>query len=191
MAIGEAADAELMDGSPTDADRFAALYGRYSAALYRYAFQRVGEQVAEDVVADTFLAAFAQRAAYDPGRADVRPWLFGILTRKLARHFRAEKSHYRAILRASAEATIEGPADRVAAMVAAGAVRKPLVAALARLSAGDRDVLLLVAWCDFSYDEVAAALDIPVGTVRSRLNRARRKVRDALGGTDPTATGGL
>jgi RNA polymerase sigma factor (sigma-70 family) len=74
----------------------------------------------------------------------------------------------------------------VAAQVTAAAVRARLSAALSRLSRGDRDVLLLVAWCDFSYEEVAAALGIPLGTVRSRLNRARRKVRDALGGIDPT-----
>lgn len=110
------------------------------------------------------------------------PWLFGILTRKLARHFRAEKTHYRALLRTTAESTVDGHTECVAARVTASAARTPL----GRLSAGDRDVLLLIAWCDFSYDEVAAALDIPLGTVRSRLNRARRKVRAALGGIDPT-----
>jgi len=181
-------EAAGLDGEATcaDPDRFADLYDRYAAQLYRYAYQRVGAATAEDVVADTFLAAFAQRDAFDPARGDARPWLFGILTRKLARHFRAEKTHYQALLRAAGEPAVDGPAERVAARVSAGAVRRPLVAALGRLSAGDRDVLLLVAWCDFSYEEVAAALDIPVGTVRSRLNRARRKVRAALGGTDPS-----
>jgi RNA polymerase sigma-70 factor (ECF subfamily) len=131
--------------------------------------------------------AFQQREAYDLERPDARPWLFGILTKKLARHYRTEKARYRAIARATPE-TADGvdPAERVAARVAAGAVRAPLAEALSRLSAGDRDVLLLIAWCDFSYEEVAAALGIPVGTVRSRLNRARRKGRDAFGGIDPT-----
>jgi RNA polymerase sigma-70 factor (ECF subfamily) len=137
-------------------------------------------------VADTFLAALQGRARYDPGHADARPWLFGILTRKLARHYRAEKARHRAFARSASETVAESPADRVAAQVTAAAVRARLSAAIGRLSQGDRDVLLLVAWCDFSYDEVAAALGIPLGTVRSRLNRARRKVRDALGGIDPT-----
>ncbi|MEV4518538.1 RNA polymerase sigma factor [Dactylosporangium sp. NPDC049525] len=183
-------DAEMVQLSRTDTAAFAALYDRHAGGLYRYASQRVGPQTAEDAVADTFLAAFQQRDGYDLDRPDARPWLFGILTRKLARHHRTEQARYRAIARAQADpgagADEDGPADRVAARVTAGAVRAPLAQALRRLPAGDRDVLLLVAWCDFTYEEVAAALGIPVGTVRSRLNRARRKVRDALGGTDPT-----
>jgi RNA polymerase sigma factor (sigma-70 family) len=183
-------DAEMVRLSRTDAAAFAALYDRHAGGLYRYASQRVGPQTAEDAVADTFLAAFQQRDGYDLDRPDARPWLFGILTRKLARHHRTEQARYRAIARARADpgagADEDGPADRVAARVTAGAVRAPLAQALRRLPSGDRDVLLLVAWCDFTYEEVAAALGIPVGTVRSRLNRARRKVRDALGGTDPT-----
>ncbi|GGM82027.1 RNA polymerase sigma factor [Dactylosporangium sucinum] len=175
-----------MRAARMDPGRFADLYDRHAAQLYRYAYQRVGAETAEDVVADTFLAAFAQRDSYDPERLDARPWLFGILTRKLARHFRAENTHYRALLRTAPESTVDGHAERVTARVTASAARAPLVAALGRLSAGDRDVLLLIAWCDLSYDEVAAALDIPLGTVRSRLNRARRKVRAALGGIDPT-----
>ena len=171
-----------------DGQMFAALYDRHAGQLYRYAYQRVGDQVAEDLVADTFLAAFQQWDGYDPYRADVRPWLFGILTRKLARHYRTEQARYRAFARSGVERdAVENPADRIAAEVAARAARAPLAVALGRLAPGDRDVLLLVAWGDLSYEEVAAALGIPVGTVRSRLNRARRKVRDALGGTDPTS----
>jgi RNA polymerase sigma factor (sigma-70 family) len=187
LAADDAArDAEALPVSPTDAAFFAALYDRHAAQLYRYASQRVGEQTAEDLVADTFLAAFQGRARYDPGQVDARPWLFGILTRKLARHHRAEQARHRAFARSAPETVAESPDDRVAAQVTAAAVRARLSAALSRLSQGDRDVLLLVAWCDFSYEEVAAALGIPLGTVRSRLNRARRKVRDALGGIDPT-----
>lgn len=176
--------------SETDAGWFAALYDRYAAELYRYAYQRVGEQTAEDLVADTFLAAFQQRASYDLSRGAPRPWLYGILTRKLARHYRTEKARYRAVARSAPEVAVDGPADRVADQVTAWRLRAPLAEALGRLSVGDRDVLLLVAWCGFSYDEVAVALGIPVGTVRSRLHRARRKVREVLGETDPTIDSG-
>jgi RNA polymerase sigma-70 factor (ECF subfamily) len=185
-AVTVGSDAEASAASQTDPQGFAALYDRHAAQLYRYAYQRVGEQTAEDVVADTFLAAFQQRESYDASRADARPWLFGILTRKLARHYRTEKARYRALARSTPETVQDGPAERVAAQVTAQTIRAPLAQALRRLSEGDRDVLLLIAWCDFSYDEVAAALDIPLGTVRSRLNRARRKIREALGGVDPT-----
>jgi RNA polymerase sigma factor (sigma-70 family) len=182
-------DATVIHASWTDTDRFAALYDRYSAMLYRYAFRRVGAPAAEDVVADTFLAAFQRRTSYDLSRPDARPWLFGILTKELSRHHRAEKARYRAMLRSGsdpgADPTDDGPADRVATRVSAGAARQPLAAALAGLPKNDRDVLLLIAWGDLSYDEVATALTIPLGTVRSRLNRARRKVREALGGINP------
>ncbi|GAA3124183.1 RNA polymerase sigma factor [Nonomuraea salmonea] len=80
---------------------------------------------------------------------------------------------------------VESPADRVAAGVSARAVRAELAGALAALPARDRDVLLLIAWGDLTYEEAARALGIPVGTVRSRLNRGRRKVRTALGDTNP------
>jgi RNA polymerase sigma factor (sigma-70 family) len=179
------ADATVIRESLADPDRFAALYDRYAGQLYRYAYQRVGPQVAEDVVADTFLAAFGQRTSYDLGRPDARPWLFGILTRKLARHHRRERADYRALSRSAPDAVVDGPADRVAARVTAGAARAQLAAALAGLSTADRDVLLLFAWGQLRYEEVAAALQIPVGTVRSRLNRARRKVRAALGDVNP------
>lgn len=183
-------DAEHMLRSRTDAGSFAALYDRYAAELYRYAYQRVGAQTAEDLVADTFLAAFQRRASYDPSREVARPWLYGILTRKLARHYRTEKARYRAVARSAPETVVDSVDDRIAARVTAAGLRAPLAAALGRLSSGDRDVLLLVAWCGFSYDEVASALDIPVGTVRSRLHRARRKVRAVLGETDPTGEPG-
>jgi RNA polymerase sigma-70 factor (ECF subfamily) len=92
----------------------------------------------------------------------------------------------RAFARTGADPVAESYADRADARVSAAGVQRHLAAALAGLPAGDRDVLLLIAWADLSYEEVAVALDIPAGTVRSRLHRARRKVREALGGQDPT-----
>jgi len=179
-------DAAVIRASLADPDRFAPIYDRYAAMLYRYAYQRVGPEIADDVVAEAFLAAFRGRASYDLERQDARPWLFGILTRGMATHQRREQARYRAMARSTYEAVQDGPADQVAARVVAGAARGPLAAALAGLAPGDRDVLLLVAWGQLSYDEVADALHIPQGTVGSRLNRARRKVRKALGGLDPT-----
>ena len=76
--------------------------------------------------------------------------------------------------------------DRVEAAVSAEALRGPLAAALA-LPAAHRDTLLLVAWGDLSYAEAAAALGVPGGTFRLRVSRARRSIRRALGGIDPSA----
>lgn len=113
----------------------------------------------------------------------------------IGKHARAEVRMLRAYARTGADpvltrqssanhADITDEADRRLASVAA---RRELAAALATLSPNDRDVLLMIAWADLSYDEVSAALGIPVGTVRSRLHRARTRIRAALGGIDPTA----
>ncbi len=168
-------------------EQFGLLYDRYAVALHRYAGRRVGDDVADDLVAATFLAAFRARGRYDLDRATARPWLFGILTKEIARRHRTEQARFRALGRAWSDPPADGLADEVAAGVSAQAARAVLASALARLSPAERGVLLLIAWGDLSYDEAAQALGIPLGTVRSRLNRARRKVREALGGTNPMA----
>ncbi|MFC5834313.1 RNA polymerase sigma factor [Nonomuraea insulae] len=179
------ADSELVSASWTEPEAFAQLFDRYSAMLYRYVSQRLGPGPAEDLVGETFLVAFSRRRSYDLAYQDARPWLFGILTKLISRHRRTEAARYRALLRAPVDSEVESPADRVAAGVTAQAVRSELAGALAALSAKDRDVLLLIAWGDLTYEEAARALGIPIGTVRSRLNRGRRKVRAALGDANP------
>jgi RNA polymerase sigma-70 factor (ECF subfamily) len=180
-------DATLVRRSIDDAEQFAGLYDRHAATLHRYAARRLGGEAAEDVVAETFLAAFRRRRSYDTSRPDALPWLFGILTREVSRRRRTERAHYRLLAAAPPELPQAGPADDVADAVTARAARAPLARALAALKPADRDVLLLVAWADLTYQEVADALGIPVGTVRSRLNRARRLVRAALADLPPTA----
>ncbi|WP_230885212.1 sigma-70 family RNA polymerase sigma factor [Planomonospora sp. ID82291] len=185
---GDAGDAEVIRRSLEEPDAFALLFDRYAPEIHRYAVRRLGDSLADDVVADTFLAAFRRRDRYDLTRPDARPWLYGIAGNLIGRHRRVEIRSYRALARTGVDEVAESYADRVDAQVSASAVQKDLAGALAGLSAGDREVLLLVAWADLTYGEVAEAVGIPVGTVRSRLNRARRKTRAALGGADPTAT---
>ncbi|MDA3645846.1 RNA polymerase sigma factor [Saccharopolyspora indica] len=173
-------DASIIGRSVRDPDRFAAIFDRHAPLIHRYLARRVGGDVAEDLVAETFLTAFRKRQRYDLGRADARPWLYGIATKVVGQHRRQEERTYR-YRNAIAPVPDElGHADRVAAQVSAQAMGPLLGAALGKLSQKDRDVLLLVAWEDLSYEEVAAALGIPVGTVRSRLNRARKKTRAVL-----------
>jgi RNA polymerase sigma-70 factor (ECF subfamily) len=177
---GTCDDALLIEASLRDPEWFAPIYDRHGPALYRFAARRLGPEAAEDVVADAVLAAFRVRHRYDATRADVLPWLFGILTREISARRRAERARYRLLSLTPPDLPQEGPADRVVEAVTAAAVAAPLAGALTQLAARDRDVLLLVAWADLSYQEVASALRIPVGTVRSRLNRARRKLKAAL-----------
>jgi RNA polymerase sigma factor (sigma-70 family) len=186
---GSAADdAAVIESSWLEPERFAVLFDRHAPHIHRYLARRAGRQVADDLVAETFLTAFAKRDRYDLGYSDARPWLYGIATNLVGQHHRDEARQYRIMQRAVAEPEVPDHADRVAAGVTAQATRALLEAALAGLPAGDRDVLLLIAWEQLTYQEVSRALAIPAGTVRSRLHRARVKVRQVLAGTDAAAT---
>ncbi|MDT0379856.1 RNA polymerase sigma factor [Streptomyces sp. DSM 42041] len=178
-------DAALIRESRERPEVFARLYDRHAADIHRYAARRLGDAVADDITADTFLAAFRHRTRFDTDRSSARPWLYGIAANLIGKHRRTELRALRALARTGIDPVAESWSDRVDSRVTAQAAHRPLAAALATLADRDRHVLLLVAWADLSYQEVAEALSIPVGTVRSRLNRARRKVRTALGG-DPT-----
>lgn len=175
---------------PSDlAEMFARLYDEHAPALQRYLARRIGPETADDLVAETFLAAMTGYAGYDPTQP-IRPWLYGIATNLIGQHHRAEDRFWRLIARTGVDPAAESPSERVAERVSAQGMRRELAAALARLPRGQRDVLLLTAAGGLSADEIASALGIAKGTVHSRLNRARRKTRDALGGTDPMSVGG-
>ncbi|MDT7804676.1 MAG: hypothetical protein QOI78_8109 [Actinomycetota bacterium] len=152
---------------------FTEVHDRHFAAVYRYVAGRLGAQVAEDVAAETFLVAFDRRKTFDATRGDLRAWLFGIATNLVSRHRRKEARHYRALARLETPRPAEGHENRV---LDAGRLGK----ALSRLTAGERDVLLLVALADLGYAEVAEALGISAGTVGSRLSRARKKLTPVL-----------
>ena len=181
-------DAAVLAESLRQPERFGHIYDRHFPGIYRYIESRLGSDEADDLTAETFIDAFRRRASFDPARGTVRPWLFGIATNLVAQHRRAEARRYRALIRTPAETDPGGHDDRVAARVSAQALRGPLLRALAGLSDDDRDVLLLIALGGLSYEEVAAALSIPLGTVASRLSRARRKVRGVLGAPQTSQT---
>jgi RNA polymerase sigma-70 factor, ECF subfamily len=181
-------DATVIGQSVRTPERFAEIFDRHAPQMHRYLARRLGKQTAEDLVGDVFLAAFRNRHKYDSSRPDARAWLYGIATHVVAQHRRDEARRLKIARVAVPEFDSPGHADRVVAAVAADAARPALARALARLAGRDRDVLLLIAWEQLSYEEVATALNIPIGTVRSRLNRARTQIRSALGTTDPTAT---
>jgi RNA polymerase sigma factor (sigma-70 family) len=178
-------DAEIVTRSRADPECFAVLFDRYFLPLHRYATRRLMGAAGDDVAAETFLIAFRERGRFDPGLGSVRAWLYGIATNLIRGHHRAEKRGYRANARAAAEPVYAADEERADARVTAAAAREVLVAALAELSPGDRDALLLVVWGELSHEETAEALGIPAGTVGSRLHRARRRLRAALDDFDP------
>jgi RNA polymerase sigma factor (sigma-70 family) len=184
---GETSDADLIRRSAVDPEHFAALFRRHSGPLHRYVARRLGPGPAEDIVAEVFLTAFRQRDRYQPGQPDARPWLYGIATNLIGRHRRSEVRMYRALARTGADPVTEPFTDQVEDRVTAAGTARPLAAALARLPAGHRDALLLVAWGDLTYEQAAASLGVPIGTVRSRISRARSRLRQALAGQDITS----
>jgi RNA polymerase sigma-70 factor (ECF subfamily) len=179
-------DSTLIGHSLTDPERFAALFDRHADEIHRYAARRLGAELADDVTGEVFLVAFRGRARYDRSLPDARPWLYGIATKVVAQHRRAERRRNHALAKMSPErpGTFD---ERSADRVTAEQLQPRLARALNRLSQGERDLLLLVAWADLTYEDAALALGVPVGTVRSRLHRLRVKVRRALGGIDPFA----
>jgi RNA polymerase sigma factor (sigma-70 family) len=179
-------DAAVIQLSRYEPEHFTVLFHRHAPHIQRYVARRLGQDAAEDIVAETFLLAFRHRDSYDSSRAYARPWLYGIATNLIGRHRRAEVRLYRALARTGADPVLEGFTDRVDDRVSAGAAGRQLAAGLARLPEELRDTLLLVAWGDLSYEQVAGALGVPVGTVRSRVSRARSRLRRTLG-TNPAA----
>ncbi len=168
-------DSAILRDSLTDPGRFAVLYDRHARHLYRFLAARLGPSAAEDVLSETYLVAFERRASFDLDVEDSRPWLFGIATRLVRKHRRLEARHLGAD--ALPEDTGLDPTPVADAQLDAIREVQGLRSRLRALHARDRDVLLLYAWADLDYAQIAAALQIPVGTVRSRLNRARRLLR--------------
>jgi RNA polymerase sigma factor (sigma-70 family) len=186
-AIGdEPPDGEIIGRSRSEPELFALLFRRHATGIGRYAARRLGPGPAEDIVAETFLVAFRQRNRYDSARCDARPWLYGIAGNLIRRHHRDEVRQLRALARTGVDPAAESFTDQADARLAAGAASRAVAAAIAELDPDQRDVLLLITWAELTYDQAAEALSIPEGTVRSRMNRARTRLRAALGGVNPT-----
>ncbi|MFC5833390.1 RNA polymerase sigma factor [Nonomuraea insulae] len=181
----EGDDAFHIERSLREPEAFAEVFRRHASDITRYVTRRLGVDAADDVVAETFLTAFRQRELYDRSRPNARPWLYGIATNLIGRHVRTEVHQLRVLERTGTDPVTAPFTDRSDDRISAEASRRSLAGALATLPKGHRDALLLVAWAGLTYPEVAQALDVRLGTVRSRINRAREKLRKELGGANP------
>lgn len=167
-------DAELITRSLADPEAFAEIFERHFDEIYRYLRRRYPEE-AEELASAVFVAAFAGRRRYRSWEDSARPWLYGIASHLLSKRRRREVRSLRAHARsAGAHRTEETEVDTTVERIDAGRWSAVLAGALGTLSAGDRDVLLMYALAELSYEEIAVALNVPIGTVRSRLARARR-----------------
>ncbi len=156
---------------------FAMIFDRHFAAVHRYLARRVGGERADDLVASTFVVAFERRSSFRAEATMARPWLLGIATNLVRERCRNDARELDARMRLGTELPAPGNG---AGDDADPAVIARLAAAVSELESEQREVLLLYAWADLAYEEIAQSLAIPVGTVRSRLSRARRHLRAQL-----------
>ena len=180
------ADAELwrraVDG---DADAFGRLFDRHAHSIFAFCVRRTGDRAgSEDLVSATFLHAWRRRADMRPIADGPLPWFYGIASNLARRHLRGlgrRRAAMTRLVRANAEPDrepdpFEDVADRMDAVDRVDRAMEALEAFPER----DRDLFVLCVWQGLTYEEAAAALGIPVGTVRSRLSRARGRLRAEL-----------
>jgi RNA polymerase sigma-70 factor (ECF subfamily) len=171
-------DNDIIRESLVSADRFSEIFERHIGAVSAYVARRVGPAASDDIVSETFLIAFRKRKRFDQAKTSALPWLMGIATNVLGQHRRAQAQHWRSLQASLAQSAsfADDEHDRSTDRLdAAGAIER-LYPRIAALSVGDREVLFLHAWGDLTYEQIGAALRIPVGTVRSRLSRIRAKL---------------
>jgi RNA polymerase sigma factor (sigma-70 family) len=168
--------ARVRDGDP---DAFGELFDGHARAVHSLAFRLTGNrQEAEEIVSLAFLEAWRLRDRVDPDGESLRPWLLGI-TVNVARNFtRAARRHQAAMARVPDAGVVPDFADEVASRLDDAARLTAVRAAFSRLRPDEQDVVALCVWSGLDYAQAAAALEVPVGTVRSRLSRGRQKLRE-------------
>ncbi|MFD8595983.1 RNA polymerase sigma factor [Kitasatospora sp. NPDC059646] len=168
--------ARLRAGEPA---AFAELFDDHARSVYNHAFRLTADRsTAEDVMSATFLEAWRLRDRIDAEGGSLRPWLLGIATNTARNHVRSNRLYRRAVLAtAAAELSVPDHAEEVTARLDE---RRELAAALrvlGRLRPAEREIVALCLGEGLDYETAAQALGIPVGTVASRLSRARKKLR--------------
>lgn len=181
-------DGEVFRRARADPSAFVVIYERHADTVRRFAARRVGPEIADDVLSETFLVAFERRGRFETHRDSALPWLLGIVVTLLKRHRRIEARQWLAI-EAAGHTLDDDPTPTPDERLDAQAEIRRLAAAIRRLPSGEREALLLYAWADLGYEGIAEALHVPVGTVRSRLHRARTKLRAAAQHPGPTGRG--
>lgn len=170
-------------GEEVDLVEWRSVYNDHAPDLYGFLARRVGRDLAQDLLADTFEAAIGSAATFDPHRGSMRTWLFGIASNLVRRHWRSEERRLRALTReAAAPATTIDPLLTPAGVidrVDASSDVEALIAELGRLDETDRELLALTGWESMTSAEAGAALGMSAATARSRIRRARIRLRAA------------
>jgi RNA polymerase sigma factor (sigma-70 family) len=175
-------DADCLARSLNEPTAFELIFDRHFGAVHRYLHRRAGRELADELTAETFALAFSRRESCRAS-GSVLPWLYGIATNLLHRYRRAERRQLHAYSRSGVDRSVAYD-DEADARVDGSSLDARLAGALAAMRPRERDALLLYALADLSYEEVALALDVPVGTVRTWLHRARATAQRELAAAD-------
>jgi RNA polymerase sigma-70 factor (ECF subfamily) len=171
------------------AGAFGILFERHAGRIYNYCFRRTADwALAEELTSTTFLLAWRSRSRAPLQSESALPLLYGIATNVLRNQRRSLKRRREALLRLPLERSEEPDfAEEIAARIDDEAAMQELLRLFAQLPRRQQDVVALCDWSGLSYDDAAAALDIPIGTVRSRLARGRRRLRELATANGPEA----
>lgn len=171
-------DSDIIRRSIDVPSAFAEVFERHARVIGAFAARRVGSHAAEDVLSETMLVAFRRRHDFDATWESAKPWLLGIASRVIKKHRADEARQWRSFEASVSRGdhTSDGAIEAAGERADASSAVRALAPRIAALAARDRETLLLYAWGDLTYEEISMALGVPVGTVRSRLNRVRRKL---------------
>ena len=184
-------DAELIEASLQRPVEFGHVFERHWDAVFRFFERRLGPGPAEDLASEVFRIAYERREGYDTrDSASCRPWLYGIAANLALKERRRFARHLAAVARAArfGEAGSADHAPAVAARLDSRETWSRVKTALVAIDDPSREMLLLVAWEGLSYQDLSEAFEIPIGTVRSRLHRARARLRNLLTADTPPST---
>jgi RNA polymerase sigma factor (sigma-70 family) len=164
-----------------DADAFGALFERHVQDVYRFCFWRTADAaLAEDLTSAVFLETWRHKGGTELSASSLLPWLLGVAANLLRNHRRSLRRREAALRRLPTLAAEPDFADDTSARLDAEAAMRAVLAVVNDLPERDREVLMLCGWADLSYAEAAGALGIPIGTVRSRLAKARKRLTARL-----------
>lgn len=174
-------DAEIIKASFENPELFAVVFERHYRDIHRFVVAAVGPTDGPDLAGEVFLRAFATRHRYRFAYPSARPWLWGIASNLISGYFRSGARRERAYRRVPPPPSFEpDPSEDAVNRITAEAQRPSLAAAMKHVRREDAEVLLLFAIAGLSYAEIAEVLGIAKGTVRSRLNRTRTKLRNLI-----------
>jgi RNA polymerase sigma factor (sigma-70 family) len=181
VVVSASSDGNLWDRvSAGDADAFAQLYDRHARAIYNFLYRRTASwSDAEDLTSAVFLQAWRRRSEVVLDRESALPWLLRTADYTARNDWRTKLRYRRALAAAQLlPAEVDDHSDEVAGRIDDDQRIRAARDSLKRLPRQEREIIELCVWAGLDQAAAAVALDIPIGTVKSRLSRARKRLRE-------------